>query len=113
MLCASTMNRDAKEPKEETTTFKLKSSAGSLDFKGRLLHVTAGCVGAGREHLALTPWTMSLSVSLTTSQDLPVHTHLLQQSLVTEATVSKGMTCPGPCLEINGQDGRAELWNAI
>lgn len=39
MLCASTMNRDAKEPKE-TTTFKLKSSAGSLDFKGRMLHAS-------------------------------------------------------------------------
>lgn len=53
---------------------------GSLDFKGRLLYLMAGCVGSGREHLALSPWTMSLNVSLTHFPRLLLYTHLLQQS---------------------------------
>lgn len=79
MLCASTMNRDAKEPKE-TTTFKLKSSAGiswlyrtTATPHGRLCRERSGAPSTN-------PMDHELECELTHFPRLLLYTHLLQQS---------------------------------
>lgn len=111
MLCASTMNLEAKEPKE--TTFKLKRGVGTSWLlrttaipHGRLCQKQSGDAPKTDSTWCWPHGPRAWLRAWPTFQDSSC-THTSCSSLITEATVPKGEDLSWTMPEINGQDGRA------